>query len=248
MGTNDKQTTGGGNALFEFTLTVHPHVLINYLLSKDGFWRHFWILFLTILWLITACVSQLALSEYFPELPLYPVPLTIAYLAYYRKPSFAVISALVCGILLDSLTFGRLGVSSGILGLVVVLIDYLSHSMEGLEKRFWERCLLLGGGSVFIYVLLKLGLYFAFPNGDDVLSLVPKQLLLGTLLCGTCLAPLMFSAMDLIEWLFRLRSAKPESDDSTAEMKPRQNKKHPKQEKATEGQEKAEDDGGEEET
>lgn len=206
MGTKDRQTTNGGNALFDITVSVHLNVLTDYLLRKDGFWFHIRLLVCNLLWIVFACVFQVSLNEHFPELPLYPLPLVTAYLAFSRRPWTGLFCALVCGIVYDSLTFGQLGISSAILGVVAVIVWFLSFGSDGIGRRLWERCLLLGGSSVFIYVACKLGLYFAFPNGEDVLSLVPKHLLEGTLLCSFCLAPLMFSVMDFVEWLLRLNT------------------------------------------
>jgi len=223
MGKQDKLTTGGGNALFEISISVHPGVLADYLLRADGFWFHVRLLVCSLLWVISACVMQISLNEHFLELPLYPLPLTVAYLACRRRPGAALLCSFVCGIVYDSMTFGRLGVSSAILGSIVIAVLYLSNGVDGIGKRFWERCLLLGGGSAFLYVACKLGLYFAFPNGDDVLSMVPRHLLAGTLLCGACLAPIMYSVMDLVEWLLRLKTMVEDGDskpDATKKRKP----------------------------
>ena len=221
MGKQDKQTKDGGNALFEISISVHPGVLADYLLRTDGFWFHVRLLACSLLWIVSACVLQISLNEHFPELPLYPLPLTAAYLACFRRPWAAVLCSFVCGIAYDSMTFGHLGVSSAILGIIAVVVIFLSNGADGIGKRFWERCLLFGGGSVFIYVICKLGLYFAFPNGDDVLSLVPKHLLAGTLLCGACLAPIMFSIMDFVEWLLRLKTTVDNGDSNSDESKKR---------------------------
>ena len=218
----DKLKAGSGKALFEISISVHPSVLVDYLLRPDGFWRHVRLLACSLLWIVLGSVLQISLNEHFPELPLYPLPLTAAFLAYFRRPWTGVLCALSSGIVYDSMTFGHLGVTSAILGLITIAILFLSSGDDGIGKHFWERCLLFGGGSVFIYVIFKLGLYFAFPNGDDVLDLVPKHLLAGTLLCGSALAPLLFIVMELVESLLRLKAP---NDSETAESKSREKRR-----------------------
>ena len=203
MGDNGKPVEK--SALFEITVKVHPEVLRHFLLKRDGAWGHFWGLVLPCLWLLAGCMLQLALCDSFPELPLHVLPLAVAYVAENRRPGGAVLGALAAGAVYDVLTFGQLGVTSCNLGLAVILVRYLCESLDGIGSRLWERSLLLGGGAAFLYVASRLILMAVMDSGMNALELMPRQLLLGTLVSGGCLAPVLFSVMDAAEWLLGLR-------------------------------------------
>ena len=213
MGGWDSRSVSCGNALFEVTLSVHPRALRAFLRGGDGrVWRCVGTVLLTSLWVVSACLCQVSLGVCGEGLPLYPLPLAVAYVSW-RRPAWAgVAAALLCGLLYDALTFSRLGVHSLLLCAVALSALWLREVLEELFPASPWAGSVLGGVSVLVYVVLKLLRYSIGSVRGDVLSLVPVHLLLGVAVAALVLAPLQYGVYGAVERLLRVRRRCPTGD------------------------------------
>lgn len=218
MGRNSPQANGSP-ALFEITVTWHPRALLDYFYSPDGFWRQLVTLAITAWWVVSCTCLQMSLAEYFAELPLYPVPVMLAYLTARRSPALLILSAFVTGIVFDALAFKELGVTAVVSVLAVTAVELFFALSPRSLRSFMQRSMVGSGIAAFVFTVLKL-LWSSFSSGHvSMLSLFPKHCFGGTLIAALFLAPLMHTIMDFIEWLARItasQSAKPSREDDDA--------------------------------
>lgn len=209
MGGWDSRSVSCGNALFEVTFSVHPQALRALLRGGDGsLWRRVGAVLLTSLWVVSACLGQVSLGVYGGDgvgLPLYPLPLVVAYVSW-RRPAWAgAAAALLGGLLYDALTFSRLGVHSLLLCAVALSALWLREVLEELFPASPWRGAALGGVSALVYVVLKLLRYSIGSVRGDVLSLVPVHMLLGVAVSALVLSPLQYGLYGVVERLLRVR-------------------------------------------
>ena len=79
--------------LVESEIRFNPKLILEYMTSRNGFWRHASFLLVTLFWISTAFGLQLALPTVFPSWPWLPAAWGVAYLATRRGPVCAMASA-----------------------------------------------------------------------------------------------------------------------------------------------------------
>lgn len=215
----DSQKDHGAPALFEITVTWHPHALLDYFYSPDGFWRQLLTLGMTTWWVVSCACLQMSLAEYFPELPLYPVPVMLAYLSAKRSPGLLVLAAFATGLVFDALAFKELGVTAVVSVLTVLAVEMFFAVNPRALRSFWQRSMLCSGLAAIVFTILKL-LWSSFSSSHiSMLSLFPKHCFGGMLIAALFLGPLMGTVMDSVEWIARItprKQSKPSSEDDDA--------------------------------
>lgn len=193
-------------AFIEITVTYHPEVLKESFRKLGGL--RAWLLrgVFTVIWLLVGVTVQQSLAVHFSELPLYPLPVVIAFLAQARSAKTALASAILGGIATDALQFSRLGPTSAILGVCTLAIIAMNEYEHNFSKQILSRTVLAGGLSVAIYVMLKLVIFWSSGGANSGVTLI-KHLFGGVALGAFMLAPIQFGIMDGFEWLSRMKRA-----------------------------------------
>ncbi len=197
----ERGTQSSGEKLLTIRIDIDASGLRAYLGRGGAFWRDAVRLMVDLLLSIAVCAVQNVLPESYPELPLFPVIVLVAYLGARRAPWHAYCMALLCGLLLDCGSWGRLGTSSLLFVLEVLCVRFLSPRVEGLG--YLLSTMIVGGVSAFFWIggrlfLLSLGMPWA-----TCTHLAPQVLLCGGLLTGILFAPLLFALLDLLPDFFR---------------------------------------------
>jgi len=191
------QTTPDKPRLIEIEIRFNPKLILEYMTSRHGFWKHVAFLLITLFWISVAFGLQLALPAVFPAWPWLPAAWGTAYLATRRGPVCAAIAAFAIGLALDAVCFHPLGPSSIILVLVMLASRLISVKFPW-RKFFRANTLLLSIASTAIFVIGKA--FFCRPAAtlETNIALLPKFLLCGTLL-GLPACFFTFSVKDIIE-------------------------------------------------
>ena len=185
--------------LVEIEIRFNPKLILEYMTSRNGFWRHASILLVTLFWISTAFGLQLALPAVFPAWPWLPAAWGTAYLATRRGPVCAMASAFAIGLALDAICFQPLGPSSIILVLVALITRLFSDRIPW-QKFFIANTLALSIVSTAVFVIGKA--FFCRPAAtlETDFALLPK-FLLGGILLSLPICFLTFSVKDIIEGL-----------------------------------------------
>ena len=188
--------------LVEIEIRFNPKLIIEYMTSRHGFWRHASFLFVTLFWISTAFGLQLALPVVFPAWPWLPAAWGTAYLATRRGHVCATASAFAIGLALDAICFHPLGPSSIILVMVTLASRLISDKIPW-RKYFIANTLFLSIVSTAIFVIGKT--FFCRPSTtlETDFALLPKYLLGGVLL-SLPICFLTFSVKDILEGLLFL--------------------------------------------
>lgn len=185
--------------LVEIEIRFNPKLILEYMTSRNGFWRHASFLLVTLFWISTAFGLQLSLPTVFPSWPWLPAAWGVAYLATRRGPVCAMASAFATGLALDAICFQPLGPSSIILVLIALAARLFSVRIPW-QKFFITNTLALAIGSTAIFVIGKA--FFCRPAAtlETDFALLPKFLFGGALLSlPVCF--LTYSVKDIIEGL-----------------------------------------------
>ena len=158
--------------LVEIEIRFNPKLILEYMTSRNGFWRHASFLLVTLFWISTAFGLQLALPAVFPAWPWLPAAWGTAYLATRRGP--------VCA--------------------MVALITRLFSDRIPWQKFFIANTLALSIVSTAVFVIGKA--FFCRPAAtlETDFVLLPK-FLLGGILLSLPICFLTFSVKDIIEGL-----------------------------------------------
>ncbi|MBQ9446040.1 MAG: rod shape-determining protein MreD [Victivallales bacterium] len=185
--------------LVEIEIRFNPKLILEYMTSRNGFWRHASFLLVTLFWISTAFGLQLALPAVFPAWPWLPAAWGTAYLATRRGPVCAMASAFAIGLALDAICFQPLGPSSIILVLVALITRLFSDRIPW-QKFFIANTLALSIVSTAVFVIGKA--FFCRPAAtlETDFALLPK-FLLGGILLSLPICLLTFSVKDIIEGL-----------------------------------------------
>ncbi len=185
--------------LVEIEIRFNPKLILEYMTSRNGFWRHASFLLVTLFWISTAFGLQLALPAVFPAWPWLPAAWGTAYLATRRGPVCAMSSAFAIGLALDAICFQPLGPSSIILVLVALITRLFSDRIPW-QKFFIANTLALSIVSTAVFVIGKA--FFCRPAAtlETDFALLPK-FLLGGILLSLPICFLTFSVKDIIEGL-----------------------------------------------
>ena len=172
-----------------------------YLGRGGAFWRDAVRLAMDLLLCVAICAAQNALPESYPELPLFPAVAVVAYWGWRRRAWQAYGLALLCGLLLDCGSWGRLGASSLLFVLESLCVRLLLPHVERLG--YLLATMLVGGGAAFLWIGCRL--FFLSPGMPwaTCLRLAPQTLLCGGLLTGVLFAPLLFALLDQLPNFFR---------------------------------------------
>lgn len=185
--------------LVEIEIRFNPKLILEYMTSRNGFWRHASFLLVTLFWISTAFGLQLSLPTVFPSWPWLPAAWGVAYLATRRGPVCAMACAFATGLALDAICFQPLGPSSIILVLIALAARLFSARIPW-QKFFITNTLALAIGSSAIFVIGKA--FFCRPAAtlETDFALLPKFLFGGALLSlPVCF--LTYSVKDIIEGL-----------------------------------------------
>ena len=195
--------------LVEIEIHFNPKLILEYLTSRHGFWRHASWLLVTLFWISIAFGLQVALPVVFPAWPWLPAAWGTAYLATRRGPVCAMASAFLIGLAMDAICFHPLGPSSIILILVSLATRLISIRIPW-QKYFRTNTLLLAITSTAIFVIGKV--FFCRPSAtlETDFALLPK-FLCGGILLSLPMCFFTFSVKDIIESLLF------PADESTAQ-------------------------------
>ena len=185
--------------LVEIEIRFNPKLILEYMTSRHGFWRHASFLLLTFFWMSTAVGFQLALPVVFPAYPWLPAVWNTAYLATRRGTICATACAFAIGLALDAACFNPLGPSSILLTLVVLACRFISFSFP-CKTFFRVNTLLLSIASTTVFVIGKV--FFCRPRAtlETDFALLPKYLFGGILLAiPVCF--FTFALKDILEEL-----------------------------------------------
>ena len=183
--------------LVEIEIRFNPKLILEYMTSRHGFWRHLSWLFMTLFWLSAAFGLQLALPSNFPAYPWFPAAWGTAYLATRRGSACAICCAFAIGLAIDAISFNPLGPSSIILTLVALACRQISTIIPQ-KTYFRTNTLFLSIASTGIYVIGKV--FFCRPRAtlETDFALLPKYLFGGILLAiPACF--FTFSIKDMLE-------------------------------------------------
>ncbi len=196
--------------LVEIEIRFNPKLILEYMTSRNGFWRHASFLLVTLFWISTAFGLQLALPAIFPAWPWLPAAWGTAYLATRRGPVCAMASAFAIGLALDAICFQPLGPSSIILVLVALTTRLFSDRIPW-QKFFIANTLALSIVSTAVFVIGKA--FFCRPAAtlETDFALLPK-FLLGGILLSLPICFLTFSVKDIIEGLLFLSDEEPSEE------------------------------------
>jgi cell shape-determining protein MreD len=196
--------------LVEIEIRFNPKLILEYMTSRNGFWRHASFLLVTLFWISTAFGLQLALPAVFPAWPWLPAAWGTAYLATRRGPVCAMASAFAIGLALDAICFQPLGPSSIILVLVALTTRLFSDRIPW-QKFFIANTLALSIVSTAVFVIGKA--FFCRPAAtlETDFALLPK-FLLGGILLSLPICFLTFSVKDIIEGLLFLSDEEPSEE------------------------------------
>lgn len=211
----ERREASCGNALFEVTLCLHPQAWSE--LFRRRWCAHAVWTLLPVAWVISACLFQVSIGMYGGSLPLYPLPLALAYVAWHRGTGMGIFLAAAGGMAYDALTFGSLGTHSVILCVVWWMVLCLRlHLGWALRQCSWYPQL-LGGLATCVYVLSKLFNYCLGSPRGDVLSYVPVYLFLGLLLNSFMLAPIQWGLYGFVERRLHRQEARDSEADEDGE-------------------------------
>ena len=206
------QTLPDKPRLIEIEIRFNPKLILEYMTSRNGFWRHVSFLLATLFWISAAFGLQLALPTVFPAWPWLPAAWGTAYLATRRGTVCATFSAFAIGIALDAVCFHPLGPSSIILVLITLTSRLISIRFPW-KLSFRNNTLLLAISSTTLYVIGKA--FFCRPAAtlETDFALLPK-FLLGGILLSLPVCFFTFSVKDILEtFLFPIVEPPPKSQE-----------------------------------
>lgn len=183
--------------LVEIEIRFNPKLILEYLTSRRGLWRHLAFIILTFLWASAAFGLQLSLPPVSPAFPWLPAAWGTAYLASRRSPVCAILCAFIIGLCLDAVCFNPLGPTSIVLTATVLACRFISAKLP--PKHFFKtNTLLLAIGSTVTFVLGKVFFCCPHANFTTKIALLPKYLFGGALLAiPACF--FTFAVKDIIE-------------------------------------------------
>jgi len=205
-------------SLIEITVTYHPEVIREYLCSANGFRHHLFSFALGLVWIWSGVVLQQAAVVYFPEIPVYTLPVAIVYLTHHRSGPTAFLCAFGAGLLADALQYSRLGITSGILVAITAMATLLAGVVPNYEKSYPWRVVLTNVFATALYVLLKcIVIWF---QGGEILHLLPQHFFAGSVVAGFCIAPLFGGFMGVVERLTGARLKTPRTKAEKVQTAP----------------------------
>ena len=197
---SDKQA----HSLVEFEVTVHPEAFRRLFSPRSGgllsLVRHL----LLILMVYLALGFQLALPRFLPELQANPLALMLAFVALRSEGALLpAASALLLGLLLDIGLEMPLGGNAALLVAATALVHLCGHAGLRRLRQAWLAAAISG---LLANGLYSLGTLLFLTGGLPAaarLALLPRWVLLGTLLAAVAYAPLLFATAD---WLLPART------------------------------------------
>ena len=185
-------------SLVEVEVTFHPEALREALLGRGGaLWKLLRGMALALAFLLALGV-ELAMPRHFPEVPVRPLLLMVAYMALHASLGVALAVALVAGWLLDA--GGGLLPGAHLLPMVLVagLLQLLRNLPSWDELGGWVRAAVAGALATFLMTAYEtLGMGVGTP-WDVWWRTALREGLLGTALAGVAAAPALFF---LLDWL-----------------------------------------------
>ena len=183
--------------LIEIEIHFNPKLILEYMTSRHGFWRHISFLIITLFWISAAFGLQLALPDVFPAWPWLPAAWGTAYIATRRGPICAMASAFAIGLAMDAICFHPLGPSSIILVIIALAVRLISDRLPW-QQYFRLNTLLLSIASTAVYVIGKVFFCRQSTTLETDIALLPK-FLLGGILLSLPICFLTFSVKDILE-------------------------------------------------
>lgn len=193
-----KITNREKHSLIEVEVTLHPEAIHEALVGRDGcLWKMMRLALLVVVSLL-ALGTELAMPRYYPEVPLRPLTLLIAYVACHSPMAGGLLVAWCGGFLLDA---GN-GMLPGCHVLQMVLMAVVANAMGRLpawEKMGgWAKAALVGGCGYFLAVAYEALLMFFSPEWSILGRFLWRELLLGTALAAVSAGPALFFCMDCL--------------------------------------------------
>ena len=199
---SDKQA----RSLVEFEVTVHPEAFRRLFSLRSGGLLTLLRYALLALMVYLSLGFQLALPRFLPELQANPLVLTLAFIALRSEGALLpAAAALLLGLLLDVGLEMPPGGNAALLVAATAVVHLCAHA-GGLRKlpQAWLAAAIAGLLSNGLY---SLGAMIFLTGGLPAaarLALIPRCVLLGTLLAAVVYAPLLFATAD---WLLPARPA-----------------------------------------
>ena len=188
-------------SLLEVEVTLHPEAIREAFLGRDGLlWRALRLASLAVVFLL-ALGTELALPRFFPEVPIHPLLLMVAYLAIHA--SFGVALAIACcaGFLLDV----GCGMLPGAHLLPFVLVAGLLQTLRDLpiwdDLGGWGRAVAAGTVANFLMAIYEAIFQSVGVSWEVWWQTTLREGLLGTVLTALAAAPAFFFCLDCLRRL-----------------------------------------------
>ena len=211
-------------SLVELEITFHPEAIREAFVGREGcLWKMLRLgLMAFFFWL--ALGGELAMPRFFPELPVHPLTILVAYVACHLPMGYSFLIALCGGFLLDAGNGLLPGWHSLGMVLMAASVHALSHLEEWKELTGWWQAAWAGGGGMFVMAFYET-IVINYAMGWNSLGWrFLYEVLLGTLLAVLAMGPILFFGMDcLMVWgtdqkLFLPKAKKEQADSNKDNM------------------------------
>ncbi|MBO4619603.1 MAG: rod shape-determining protein MreD [Victivallales bacterium] len=185
-------------SLVEVEVTLHPEAIREAFLGRDGLlWRALRLAVLAVVFLLVLG-TELAMPRFFPEVPVHPLLLMVAYLALHA--SFGVALAIACcaGFLLDV----GCGMLPGAHLLPFVLVAGLLQTLREFplwdDLGGWGRAVAAGTVANFLMAIYEALFLSIGVSWETWWQTILREGLLGTFLAAIAAAPVLFFCLDCL--------------------------------------------------
>ena len=188
-------------SLVEVEITLHPEAIRKACLGRDGLlWQVVRMAFLVLVFQL-ALGAELAMPRYFPEVPIHPLLLVIAYLSIHVSFGVALTAAWCAGFLLDA----GCGLFPGVHLIPFLLIVGLLQTLRSLpqweELGGWGRAAVTGASANFLLVVYEVLFLSIGVSWEIWWQTTLREGLLGTFLAAVAAAPVFFFCLDCLRTL-----------------------------------------------
>ncbi|MBR6471200.1 MAG: rod shape-determining protein MreD [Victivallales bacterium] len=185
-------------SLVEVEVTLHPEVIREAFVGRDGcLWKMLRMAVMAFVFLL-ALGGELAMPRFFPEVPVRPLTVLVAYWACHLPLGFTLLVAWCSGFLLDA--------GSGLLpgwhvlgmGLTAGAVHALSHREEWRELGGWGQAALAGGLGTLVAACYD-AVVMNYAIGWNAWGwFFLREVLLGGLLAALAAGPVLFFCVDCL--------------------------------------------------
>lgn len=211
-------------SLLEVEVTLHPEAIREACLGRDGCLLQTARLVLLALVFLLALGAELAMPRYFPEVPIRPLLMVVAYLSIHFSLGLALTMACCAGFLLDAGCGLLPGAHLPPFVLVVGVLQTLQNLPQWEDLGGWGRAAMSGAlANCLLAIYEALFLSIGVP-WEVWWQTTLREGLLGTFLSAVATAPVLFFCLDCLrtlgadEALFIPRPAKtPEQSNPCAD-------------------------------